>query len=366
MGTRWLLGRLGEKAGLLIFGLALGLAGGEVLARLVWRPEKVPERPAPRKPPRPDLKELRTVWDLARPNTEGLLSTGRYYRTNSFGFRGPEYPETPPPGVFRIVVTGDSVTMGAGIEEEDVYATRLQVLLNRNARGKAYEVLNLGLAGMSANHAVDRLEGIGLRFHPQMVIYGVTINDIEGPFYVKSAMREVLDRQGRVLHLFDNSPSYLLRAVWPRVIGSVYALYPQRGTYVHEALHNWLRNPRAWGWFEHQLDRFRLLAARRSICGVVFIHPVLTHLNALHPFRPVYARIREAAERRGLFVVEAWDRVKGLRDRSLWVSAFDSHPNERGHELFAEALWNGLQNLPERCWKTPRRDRLGLVGGDGS
>ena len=48
------------------------------------------------------------------------------------------------PGEDRIVVGGDSVTMGAGVWERQAYPALLEARLNERAEGIRYEVLNLG------------------------------------------------------------------------------------------------------------------------------------------------------------------------------------------------------------------------------
>jgi len=121
-----------------------------------------------------DLPELRTLWDIATPNVHGI-SRGHFYRANSAGFRGPEYSETPRPGVFRIVIAGDSVTMGAGVTEEGPYPARVEAMLNAPHGDARYEVLNLGLSGLNIRYVVQRLETIGLRFRPDLVVYGFTV-----------------------------------------------------------------------------------------------------------------------------------------------------------------------------------------------
>jgi lysophospholipase L1-like esterase len=350
--TRRAFAAVAPRVGLIFFGCALALGVVEVLLRLFWAPVSPPTRPAPRHPPDPSLKELLGIWELGKPNNVGLQG-GRYYRTNSAGFRGPEYSPEPAPGVFRIVVTGDSVTVGAGVEFEDTYAARLQEALNRTPPNPArrYEVLNVALAGINARNAIDRLELIGMRFSPQLVIYGVTINDLEGaPGYRQSRQDSAMAAERYWRQLFDGRGPYLLRAMWPRAIGLFFALTPRPGTYTYEALDNWLHNDAARHWFEQQLDRFRALADKAGICAVIFIHPALHQLDGLHPYLPVYRWVREVAAARGLAVVDPWPHVRGMADISLWVNVFDSHPNERGHELFAEALFEGLQKLPEACW----------------
>ena len=68
-----------------------------------------------------ELPIYKTVFDLAQRNANGLHK-GVRYRTNGIGFRGPDYARLPRPGLFRILITGDSVTAGEGVEEELIYS----------------------------------------------------------------------------------------------------------------------------------------------------------------------------------------------------------------------------------------------------
>ena len=47
---------------------------------------------------------------------------GEDVRTNAYGFRGPEISDKPAPGVARIAFVGDSIAMGWGVAEENVFA----------------------------------------------------------------------------------------------------------------------------------------------------------------------------------------------------------------------------------------------------
>ena len=125
------------------------------------------------------------MFDLSRPHVEGIYK-GAYYRTNARGVRGPEYELPKPPGVFRIVIAGDSVTMGDGVREEDAYPHVLQDALDRRPGPPRYEVLNLGLIGLDIRQVMGRLRNIGLSYEPDLLVYGCTLNDIQGPHYRRS------------------------------------------------------------------------------------------------------------------------------------------------------------------------------------
>lgn len=295
-----------------------------------------------------DLPVLRTMADLTGRNVRGLFK-GALYTTNSARFRGPEYTPRPEPGVFRIAITGDSITMGAGVADDETYAAQLQSLLNAASDGRRYEVLNLGLGGINLKRAVLRLERIGMRFHPHLVVYGFTPNDIEGEEYRSTYSEERVKRREARRRRLRELPFYLPRAVWPRLVQLRDLVAPPRGTYAYDLEQNYFHRPEAWQDFTRWLDRFAGIAEQAGICGHVLIHTQLVQLGRLHPFHDIYDRVARAARERGLGVTRPFDAFEGRNPADLWVSPLDSHPNPEGHALFARALHDDLRSLPARC-----------------
>jgi lysophospholipase L1-like esterase len=342
------------RLGLACASVALVLGVTEVVARLSW------PHPVRYEPPDPSLAEsglpvLRTIYEISRPNVRGIRSS-RFYRTNSVGIRGPEYAFEPTPGVFRIVVTGDSVTMGAGVDEEDAYTAQLEGMLNAEGEAERYEVLNLGLGGINATWAMRRLERFSEIYDPHLLVYGFTVNDIEGRFYrdLRSESPPIPRHLQR--SAFAESSSYLLRLVAPRLITVKEYFAPTPGTYYHAFLYNYFENPAAWKELLLALDRFAALAKRRGVCANLLVHTQLEELGIFHPFHSIYEKVSDAARERGIPVTSSFDVFDGRMDRSLWISPSDSHPNRAGHELMANALLEGLHRLPESCWQI-RSDR---------
>jgi hypothetical protein len=281
---------------------------------------------------------------MARPNVRGLVG-GALYATNSAGFRGPDRSLEKPPGVFRIAVFGDSIAMGAGVTQEETYAFGLERALETIRPGRRYEVLNLGLGGLNARFAVDRLVRLGLRYEPDLLVYGYTLNDIEGPAYRRSVEFAAIDPLR-----FASSPLALLRILGPRFDSLRELVLAPRGSYSFELDENYFRNPRAWQEVLRALDRLARVARERGSCAVVLVHTRLYWLSLLHPYRRHYAAVLEAARARGLHAIESFRTHGGARAESLWVGPFDPHPNARGHELLLAALLEGLADLPETCW----------------
>jgi len=321
---------------LVLGGTGVGVAIGECIARITWR-----EIPPPHRPPPPSgLRELTTTRELSLPGVRGVYS-GAFYRNNSVGFRGPEYAIPKPPGVFRIVIAGDSVTLGSGVREEEAYASLVEQGLNARHPDRRHEVLNLGLIGLNIHRVLSRLETLGLRYDPDLIVYGCTLNDIDGPAYRKSmdaAFWVERARHGR----FSQSPFYLLRVLGPRWLSLRELIHPRPGSYAFEILDNYLNNPPAWTEFVTGLDRLGAIARERDVPAIVFIHTWLEQLNVFHPHRQIYRKIGEAAEARGLTVIQSFSVFRGHDEGELWVSAVDGHPNAAGHRLLADALLAGL------------------------
>ena len=324
----------------------VSLLAAEGIARLAWREAVVPSRSIP-----PEWRDLPRfapgptfLTDLVKPNARGLVA-GALFETNSAGFRGREYSRAKPPGVFRIVVIGDSWTMGWGVTLEESYAGRLERALPSQRSDQAYEVLNMGVSGFNAYSALRRFESLALEFDPDLLVYGFTVNDIEGPDY-----RETRDLKIFQVDRFRRSPLRLWTILGPRWESLRAAFWPAPKSYIDELDENYFRNPKAWKLLATSIGRMGVRLRKRSMCGVLLIHTHPYELGVLHPYHRYYDRVAKLAERAGLFVVPSFAEFRGHRGPELWVGSYDDHPNAAGHELLARALLRGLAGLPSRCW----------------
>jgi lysophospholipase L1-like esterase len=338
-----------REAALVVAGLVVAGAAAEGVARLLWQEPSPKQRPLP-----PEWRELPTLaglFEMARANVRGLVG-GALYETNSAGFRGAERALRKPRGVFRIAVIGDSFAMGSGVTQQETYADRLERTLAVAHPERRFQVLNFGLAGLAAPAVVDRLVQLGLRYDPDLIVYGYTLNDIEGPAYRRSVEASFVDPT-RFLH----SPLRVWRLLGPRFASLRELLLAPRGSYSFEIDDNYFHNPEAWGSVLEALDRLAAISRKRGTCGLVLVHTQLYWLNALHPYRPHYRLVSEAARQRGLHVIESFPAFRGESAASLWVGPIDSHPNARAHEILFETLNEGLERLPASCWEGRRRGR---------
>ncbi len=115
---------------------------------------------------------------------------------NSLGFRDREHSIEKPPGTYRILVLGDSITQGFGIEaNEDVFTSVLETKLR--TKGVNAEVLNFGVSGYNTEQEVETLREKGVPFDPDLVVLAFCAND------TAPASRQIL----RELHREDAQQS---------------------------------------------------------------------------------------------------------------------------------------------------------------
>ncbi len=339
---------------------AVSLLAMEVLVRILGESAARPAgpeaaTPVPADPALKGLPVITLVRELRQPNVRAV-NAGVLYRSNSLGIRGPDYPRQPQPGVFRISVSGDSVTMGHGIREEETYPAVLERLLNAGSGEHRFEVINLGISGLNIIHSLGRLELKGRLYNPDLVVYGFTLNDIEGPGYVRTTP-EATQRYAALLYRHASSRSRLLRLVWPRLVILAGSIRPLEGSYPKALEHNYFHNQRTRSRLDEGLDRLAAVGRIDGVCAHVFVHTRLEQLVFLHPYRRFYRLIEEEATERGLTVTQSYPKLRWHLAESLRRNVRDSHPNAEGHRLFAEALYDGLRRLPPRCWEKRPRNR---------
>lgn len=116
-----------------------------------------------------------------RPLSEGFYPNGVEARANSLGFRDAEFSKVKAPGTFRILALGDSFTVGANVEQPDVYPQVLEQLLTE-ASGTTVEVINTGTGGYDPFHYSAFVEHYAADYDPDMLLLGFFVgNDAFSP-----------------------------------------------------------------------------------------------------------------------------------------------------------------------------------------
>lgn len=114
-------------------------------------------------------------------------------KTNALGFRDDrDYALEKPPGTFRIIVLGDSVTFGHGALYETTYPYLLEQRLKSWRPTVNWQVWNLGVPGYNTSNELEYLKRVGRHYQPDLVIVGFYPNDFtanEAPSQPSGARR---------------------------------------------------------------------------------------------------------------------------------------------------------------------------------
>lgn len=106
---------------------------------------------------------------------------GKRVTTNSFGYRDTEIPIEKGDDVVRILVVGDSVSFGHGVDGDETYPQVLEKMLNQRITDYKFDVINTGVPGNSPFQEYHDLRR-GMVFEPDIVIIQFVLNDLVEPY----------------------------------------------------------------------------------------------------------------------------------------------------------------------------------------
>jgi len=326
-----------RRAALLGLGLLLGAALVEGAARIAWT--------------RPWYEQL--LAEQADPAGKGSI------RMNSLGLRDRDHAPAKPPGVERVLVLGDSFTFGVGVlDEEKIFVSRIEARLSAEP-GRTVEILNAGKPGSLTGDWLEVMRRVGPGFAPDVVLVVFFLRDGTRTTVGETFFRPIRDRIAA-----RNRDSWLYRHVFAwrwwrdrldrRTVSDLYS---------REILQAYLGDEEQtaeWRLAQSNLRAIRdeavLLDARIGL--VVF--PILAAFGPDYPFREICDLVEAAGIEAGLPTLDLLPAFRGEDASTLWVSPLDQHPNERGHEIAAEAILPFVRSL---LAEVPTRETL---PGDGA
>ncbi len=105
-----------------------------------------------------------------------LYTWGHLVVNNKYGFRERDF-DIPKPKVYRIMVLGDSLTWGAGLDINERYTNLAESYLNQAFPERKFEVLNFGLRGGPTTMEKDILRKYKNLVKPNRIVVGFCLND---------------------------------------------------------------------------------------------------------------------------------------------------------------------------------------------
>ena len=262
---------------------------------------------------------------------------GTVFRTNRWGMHDQDYSLEPGPGTYRVALIGASHSMGWGVPEHATFEALLEQHLNRDPRSlgaERFEILNFSMMNFTAFEQIRLLDRKVTAFSPDAVWY------VGHPYEVKRLVRHI-------------------RRSW---------LNPTPG------------EQRFQPWFQDLARRARIdehtspyLAERRlaSLGDEIVFHLLRTigQFAEVHGMRAVYVHLPltpesrneidetpyvDLARRAGFATIDLTGVYDGHPADTVWLAEWDAHPNQLGHRLVADRLFELVRRDSRTILDTPR------------
>jgi len=280
-----------------------------------------------------DLKQPNSNPDLShehRPGTMGYLM-GVDVAINSKGLRDAEHAYEKSDSTFRILLLGDSITMGWGVPQDQIYADILEVQLNRNPPlpdVKKFEVINAGVGNYNTSHELFYLESEGLKYNPDMVMVCFFIND-----------GEIINAPEAIGFLDRNS--YLWAMVQGR-LDMIQRMIAVNKDYVQFYNDLYLTGSPERAAFEQAFNSMLQVCRDQEMVPFVVIYPELHVTDGTYPFKSAHQLVEDISKVYDAPLVDLLPIYQGEIPESLWVAPDDAHPNAKAHSMAADAIYQKL------------------------
>ena len=242
--------------------------------------------------------------------------------------------------VLRIAVVGDSFAHGVGVQEDDRFASKLERMLNANAKTRPAVVEVFAECGTSTFQQMPLVEQ-ALAVGPELVILSVCLNDAENwrrPHEILAWRNEMQPVPPPVCIAPAIRASRLLGMIYLKIQHS----RARKGYYRY---YERLYDPAYSGWqmFTNAVAAMQQACAEKGVGLVVVLHPLLTESFELgiYPFEYAHEAIRNSLETQRVPLVNVLDRLRNVVPvRMTVIPSIDPHPSEIAHRIISEALFD--------------------------
>jgi hypothetical protein len=344
-----------SRLGLLALAVAVAFVLCEIIARIT-----LPVPPYPYRKPFLAFVGDRELTYFHMPNQAGWIDDG-LATINGLGLRGPAPAIPKPESIFRILVVGDSIVFGCGVNDDDTFCSILQKSLNRTSRNVTYEVINGGVNGFTTNQERILFERLAPKLQPDLVLVTFYWNDLlrEGPKIANQATNASLadGATGKIIprdHLHMVGEGHW----WDHVLRRSLAVYTAgRGIkrlcnvgaskdqfrLLETDLLNGSQSREIdarWAEFSSELERISSFAKAIDCRVGLVLAASREQVRGEYPSAKLQSKAREIAERLDIFVVDPLPRLRQERDKLdlLFIPYDRDHPGPIGHRIIGETI----------------------------
>jgi lysophospholipase L1-like esterase len=262
-----------------------------------------------------------------RPNSRARIM-GADVAINAQGLRDDRsIPSEKPAGTTRIVMLGDSVTLGFGVPLEQTTARLLEGALNTHDSHRRIEVINTGVGNYNTSMEVAYFLAEGRRFNPDIVILNFFVNDAEptprpsGNALTRHSLAAVY-----LSNRFDSASRWAHGAPgWQQYYDDLYQ-----------------DDRPAWRKAQAAIADLKQACDRQGASLLLVNYPDL-HQTKDYPLTAINAKVKALAERLGIPYLDLLAAVgEETNPQRLWVHSSDPHPNGIATARYAQMIGDWL------------------------
>lgn len=258
---------------------------------------------------------------------------------NSHGLRWPEFELDKPEEKSRLVILGDSVVLGWGLEQEAIFPARIQALFDE--LGAPVEIIAAGVGSWNTRTEYEYLRHVAVNFQPDVLLLLIVSNDTDPKrdsgytevpkselFPNKKQDRGALANGFEDFWRFSARRSYLaayIKYLWQQKMPSGSSGQPMDG------------NSPQWRDAQLALDGIIALCQERGIDLIVYLYGSDRAIQG----DAILALYDGHLKSRGISALTFPDEL--LTDPGYRNSMVDSHLNNAGNEIMTDVMFKELR-----------------------
>ncbi len=297
---------------------------------------------------------------------------GHSFTTNHLGFREKRFSNKKNKNSFRILIFGDSLTFGVGIDNEHRYSNLLEEMFRINYPQHNVEVLNFGVPGYSLDQEHELIKAILKIVECDLVILGVFWNDFQittqkiltdytrlkhgeppQPFYQKINGKNVpiFESKTRNFNSIKNNFNKIPKLTKPWYKKTLSFRFLEKRTNIN--INGWIPSPFIWDLTIKEFIGIKNLTIQHGLPKPV---SVLLNIGNVDPGKNnfhspkgdmaqtirMYEFVGDKLKKEGFDVVETLPLFKKYSGMSMAASEWEGHPNYLGHYIYAQSIYDFL------------------------
>jgi len=272
----------------------------------------------------------------------------------------------------RVMVLGDSMIQGLGIESEKIFSQQLKLMLSSGMANRYSNVYVLDVSCGGNNTLRNKLTYFAYvdQFKPHIVILCYNYDDIYGDQNVRqnnektvsekfetpgtgkrqSLMQTVSGKKNliinRVLTLLYNSQiiEFILRNVNMEL--KIRGIILPGSEFYHEVYIAY--SPEFYGW-EKSKNNLKVIiqnCKKRGIELIVYTMPELNMLSNYQVFNKIEKEVSSFFQSSAVIYVNGVTPFIGFNSEDYAISRYDAHPNYKAHNIMAKHLYEIISTYP--------------------